>query len=157
MPNRAHLYKSSIQNLRIYCITATIMLRTKKRCSRALMLNICDNNMSSSPQPEQKSLFEFSQLSTAFSDQVTPCWPLTKTCKQFLFTVISLCSTGVGHLALPKLKLALTNLSSCHNVGPHMAPCLSLTVRSCLWAHWRFGFQGAEDKIDQWDHEIKAK
>lgn len=43
---------------------------------------------------------------SARSDQIAPRWPSTKVWKQFLFTVIFLRSTGVGHSNVPKLKLA---------------------------------------------------
>lgn len=42
----------------------------------------------------------------------------------------SLCSTGVGHFAVPKLKLSLTDLSFGSYVQADMAPCLSLNLRA---------------------------
>lgn len=52
-----------------------------------------------------KTWFEFWQLLAARSDQIAPRWPSIKLCKQFLLTVIFPCSTGVGCLGMPKLKL----------------------------------------------------
>lgn len=91
-----------------------------------------------------KTLSEFSQLCTACSAQITPHWPSTEVCKQFLFTLIFLCSTGAGHLDMPKLKLTSNKSFFGHNVRP---PCLSVTVRSCLCPHWRLEFQWAETTL----------
>lgn len=58
-------------------------------------------------------------------------------------------------LGCAKVKINPRQICSGHNVRPHTAPCLSLTVMSWLWSHWRLEFQGAEDDFGQWDHEIK--
>lgn len=48
---------------------------------------------------------------------------------------------------LQKSKLAL---SLCiHNVGTHLAPCLLLTVWSCLWSHCQHEFQEEEESFEQ--------
>lgn len=67
----------------------------------------------------------------ARNDRVTPRWPLTKICKQFLFTVIFLCSTGVAHLAVPKLNLTPRQISPLATMWDQT---WLLVCRSLLWA-----------------------
>lgn len=68
---------------------------------------------------------------SALSDHIAPRWPSTKVWKQFLVTVIFLCSTGVWHSNVPKLKLTPRQISASATMWGHTR---LLICRSVLWA-----------------------